>query len=67
MRAWKLIKTMNACFREPVVEAARGGREHGGAVLTATGRTAVRCYQQMEKRCVKAMEVEWKTLGALLK
>ena len=25
MRAWKLIKTMNACFKEPLVEAVRAG------------------------------------------
>src|SRR2546430_6328438 len=25
MRAWKLIKTMNACFKKPLVEAGRGG------------------------------------------
>jgi len=26
MRAWTLIKTMNACFKEPLVEAVRGGQ-----------------------------------------
>ena len=31
MRAWTLIKTMNACFKEPLVEAVRGGKEGGGA------------------------------------
>ena len=24
-RAWVLAKTMNACFREPLIEAAKGG------------------------------------------
>ena len=38
MRAWSLIQTMNACFKEPVVETVRGGSERGGAELTATGR-----------------------------
>ena len=27
MRAWTLIKTVNACFREPLVMASRGGKE----------------------------------------
>ena len=38
MRAWSLIQTMNQCFKEPLVLAARGGPEHGGAELTETGR-----------------------------
>jgi len=25
MRAWKLVKTMEACFRQPLVNARRGG------------------------------------------
>ncbi len=36
MRAWSLIQTMNACFKEPVIEAVRGGHERGGAELTET-------------------------------
>jgi molybdenum-dependent DNA-binding transcriptional regulator ModE len=27
MRAWSLIQTINACFKEPVITAARGGNE----------------------------------------
>src|SRR5580693_8228 len=38
MRAWTLIRTMNQCFKEPVIRAVRGGREGGGARLTKTGR-----------------------------
>ena len=34
-RAWVLTKTMNACFREPLIEAAKGGIGGGGARLTA--------------------------------
>src|SRR5881394_1429122 len=54
MRAWKLIQTMNACFKEPLVETARGGRAHGGTLLTETGRKALALYQQMEANCVDA-------------
>src|ERR1700738_35456 len=36
-RAWVLAKTMNACFREPLIEAAKGGVGGGGARLTAIG------------------------------
>jgi len=37
-RAWVLAKSMNACFREPLIEAAKGGIGGGGARLTAMGR-----------------------------
>ncbi len=50
MRAWKLIKTMNACFRQPLVATTRGGRERGGARLTKTGRTALQLYQRLQSR-----------------
>ena len=67
MRAWKLIKTMNACFKQPVVEAVRGGRAHGGATLTATGRKALGLYQQMETNFRDATKPGWKQLKALLR
>jgi|SRR5687768_3397052 len=66
MRAWKLIKTMNACFKQPLVEAMRGGRAHGGAVLTETGQKALQFYQEMEATCLKAMKAQWQGLQSLL-
>jgi molybdate transport system regulatory protein len=66
MRAWKLLQTMNACFHEPLVTTARGGSVHGGAVLTATGRTALALYRSMEEECLKAMEPAWKEMQKLL-
>ena len=48
MRAWKLLQTMNSCFREPLVDTARGGAGHGKATLTATGRAALTLYRRME-------------------
>jgi molybdate transport system regulatory protein len=67
MRAWTLIRTMNSCFKEPLVEAVRGGRAHGGAALTDTGRKALKLYQQMEKDCLEATRARWKALRALLR
>jgi molybdate transport system regulatory protein len=66
MRAWTLIKTMNACFKEPLVEAARGGKAGGGARLTETGRKALTLYQQMERACLDATRSGWQELKALL-
>src|SRR5260370_3733933 len=43
-RAWVLTKTMNACFREPLIEAAKGGIGGGGARLTPLGREGLAPY-----------------------
>ena len=48
MRAWQLVRTMNNCFREPLVQLARGGSAHGGATLTPTGQTALNLYEKLE-------------------
>ena|SRR4026207_468968 len=66
MRAWTLVKTMNQCFKEPLVMAARGGRGHGGAVLTETGKRALRLYQQMERDCLKTTKAKWAELKRML-
>ena len=66
MRAWTLIKTMNACFKEPVVEAVRGGSKYGGAKLTETGRKALKLYHAMEEDCLRATKLQWKELKRLL-
>jgi len=66
MRAWTLIRMMNACFKEPLVVAVRGGRAHGGATLTETGQKALGLYQQMESRCTEATQALWKELKLLL-
>ena len=67
MRAWTLIKTMNSCFQEPLVESIRGGSQHGGATLTATGRKALQLYRQLETDCLKAASPRWKEMKSLLR
>ena len=67
MRAWTLIRMMNACFKEPLVRAVRGGKSGGGAQLTKTGCRALQLYQQMETACVAATGRDWQKLETLLK
>src|SRR5437867_1320671 len=67
MRVWTLVQTMNACFREPVVTAARGGKERGGASLTATGRAALALYQRMDEQSRAAAGATWAQLQRLFK
>ncbi|HEY0515010.1 MAG TPA: LysR family transcriptional regulator [Thermoanaerobaculia bacterium] len=66
MRAWKLLQTMNACFREPLVDTARGGAGHGRATLTETGLAALTLYRRMEREGRQAMEPAWEEMAKLL-
>jgi molybdate transport system regulatory protein len=67
MRAWTLIRTMNRCFCEPLVDAMRGGmRGGGGAHLTPTGRQVLQLYRQMDNDCLDAIQSEWRKLQKLL-
>ena len=65
-RAWVLVKTMNACFREPLVEAAKGGIGGGGARLTATGERVLALYRAMEDHAATAVLGDMEKLRSLL-
>jgi molybdate transport system regulatory protein len=67
MRAWTLLKTMNHCFRQPLVEPSRGGKRHGGTRLTKTGTAAVALYRKMEEKGHAAANKSWKKLCRLLR
>lgn len=62
MRAWTLVKTMNAAFRSALVEKERGGSEQGGAALTERGRRVLELYREMEKTATRAIREEWQKL-----
>jgi len=47
-RAWLLVDTMNRSFREPVVDASRGGRHGGGAHLTPFGKEVLERYREVQ-------------------
>lgn len=66
MRAWKLVQTMNACFREPLVTTQRGGKTHGSAVLTKTGERVLALYRGMEEASRQVIAVSWHELRTLL-
>ena len=61
-RAWQLIGTLNAMFREPLVDSTRGGPGGGGAVLTEVGRKVLELYRAFE---VDAAQAGTKHLDAL--
>lgn len=66
---WKtrqMLDDMNACFRTPVVETAKGGVQGGGASLTPLGRKALETYRAMEAQAAEAVQEDWKKLRRLL-
>jgi molybdate transport system regulatory protein len=66
MRAWHLLQTMNACFKEPLVHTSRGGAERGGAHLTETGKAVLAAYRRMETESLRALEPAWQELRRYL-
>ena len=67
MRAWSLIQTINACFKLPLVQTARGGNERGGAELTAAGRRVLKLYRQMEQISLHATADLWNQLKQFMR
>lgn len=53
-RAWLLVDALNRMFRQPLVEAAPGGANGGGAHLTPLGREIVAHYRAIESKALKA-------------
>ena len=65
-RAWTLVETMNGAFREPLVEAATGGRGGGGARVTDFGREALKLYSAMEEKAQQSVTAEMDAFAELL-
>lgn len=54
-RAWLLVDALNRMFKEPAVESQRGGKQGGGAALTAFGEALVDRFRAMEARMGAAL------------
>lgn len=65
-RAWKLIEELNRTFRRPLVETTRGGRSHGGSVLTPSGEEVLARYRQMEAATHAAVQDDLDALRRLV-
>ncbi len=60
-RAWMLVDTMNRMFAIPVVESQRGGKQGGGAVVTAFGEELLARFRKMEAKAREAIgdDLDW--------
>jgi molybdenum ABC transporter molybdate-binding protein len=52
-RAWLLVDSINRAAGEELVQRQTGGRDGGGAFLTARGHAAIRVYQDLQSRVRK--------------
>lgn len=66
MRAWQMVKSLEAGFDEPLVRRLRGGNERGGAEVTPTGREVLRLYRELEAAAAAATKATRTRFGALL-
>jgi molybdate transport system regulatory protein len=66
-RAWMLVETMNAAFREPLVDSMRGGAGGGGARLTEAGKEVLRHYRAVEDQALAAARRDIEALEAMLR
>jgi molybdate transport system regulatory protein len=53
-RAWLLVEEINAALQEPAVASITGGRQGGGAVVTAVGRRIIKIYRSIETTALKS-------------
>ena len=67
MRAWLLVRTMNRCFKKPVVVTKRGGAKGGAAVVTDEGKAVLALYRRMEAQSLKASQTVRKQLSKYLR
>jgi molybdate transport system regulatory protein len=64
-RAWDLVEELNRGCEQPVVTASPGGRDGGGANLTATGDTLVRLYHEIAQASAQAARNQVRALARM--
>lgn len=61
-RAWDLVDEINRICRQAAVERQTGGKNGGGAVLTAFGLSLVARYRKIERTATSAARKELQAL-----
>lgn len=66
-RAWQLVESLNADFREPVVATAIGGARGGGARVTPFGARLAARFRAMEIKASAAIAVDLRAFTGQLR
>ena len=64
-RTRDMVDILNACWRQPLVQTVKGGRQGGGTSLTADGVAVLSCYRKLEAALRQAAETGGADLLAL--
>jgi molybdate transport system regulatory protein len=62
-RAWLLLESINAAFRQPVVTLSTGGRGGGGAKMTPFGHALIAAYRALESDIAHSARAAFVTLA----
>ena len=65
-RAWLLVDGLNNSFRQPLVEANRGGLNGGGAALTEVGEQVLDLFRALEAKANKASQDERRAIERMM-
>jgi molybdate transport system regulatory protein len=57
-KAWTMVDEMNQCFRSPVVAAAKGGHQGGGAQVTPAGQEALERFRRIQAEASAAIAAD---------
>lgn len=66
-RTRDMIDTLNACWRVPLIQTARGGRTGGGTALTPTGTVVLERYRLLQAALTTAAASHAGELLALIR
>jgi len=59
-KAWNLMDAVNKSAKEPVLISVIGGKNGGGATLTAYGKLLVESFETINKNCWKFLDNQLK-------
>ncbi|MDP5045341.1 MAG: LysR family transcriptional regulator [Leeuwenhoekiella sp.] len=62
-KAWKLINTMNANSRQPLVITNTGGKDGGGTTLTTYGKQMIEQFETLNTACEHFLNDQFKALN----
>lgn len=64
-RAWLLVEDLNRALREPAVAAKTGGKQGGGATITAAGLRLLNAYRAIEANAKRACAAEFRLISRM--
>jgi molybdate transport system regulatory protein len=63
-RAWQLLASLNASFREPVIVTSIGGKGGGGTAITELGQSLIDSYRALENEMTRKANQYFKPVTA---